>query len=460
MSNERLTGEIVFNNDGTANIVTDTGEVLIFDDDGSLHHFDYILKDPQIFDEEARQKYDELPHGERDPFLIELLKGFYRSNPEYAYFVQEQIYKEPLLLLNFFKGVSREHLKKCKIKAGKFKELGKRIETAEKAIQESPINYSDMKISHIWPILRIRDIFTESELAALYYIQNPREEEAGIDSVIIKRANKIELPIDKPNHFIWGSLETNTDGQLTINFNTLPDTPEKDALIFYSIDFNSLGDKVNITKKLTPFDKRVYISTAALFNAGNNIVTLSQIYYAMGYVGRPGKPDLEKLSKSITKMNSADIILDTSKEAKAIDGYREYFYKGKLLPMEEIIAVVNGKITESAIHLFREPPLMTFAKERKQITTVNLKILQSPISKTDANILIDDYLIERIQRGKRAKHSQLTILLDTLYENTNITTYKQRERAPGKIKKYLKHYKDVEAIKGYKITDKKIVIEL
>ena len=462
MSEEKLTGEIKFNADGTAEIATETGDLIfITDTDGEYSYLNYVFKDPAIFTDEARAKFEELPRNERDHFLTELLMAFYRDNPEYAFFMQEQIYKEPLLLLNFFKGASIEHFRKCKISEKVFNELQKRITTAEKAIAEKPINYSEIKIAQIWPILRIRDLFTESELASLYYMQNPQSQERETrNGILIKRAEKIIFPIDKPNRNLWKSLEANTGGQLKINFDMLPDTPEEEALIFYSIDFNSLNSNLKIAKKLTPFDKCVYRSTAALFNAGNNIVTLSQIYYAMGYTGNPGRLDLEKIGKSITKMSNADIVLDTTKEAKVIDKQSKFFYKGKLLPMEELIAVVNGKVTERAIHLFREPPVISFAKERKEVTTVELVMFQSPISKTDANLLIEDYLIERIQREKRAKNSKMTILLDTLYERANITSYKQKQRAPEKIKRYLNYYKDVEKIKNFKITDKKIIIEL
>lgn len=466
MNGERLTGKIIFHKDGTATVVNESGEVLltVTDQDREAYYFYYIMRDPKIFDDDAQEKFNELPVNEQEPFLMELLKDFYRRNPEYAYFIREQIYNEPLLLLNFFKGVSREHLKRCNITdAGTLKELQKRIKAAEKAIKEFPINYSDMKISHVWPILRIREIFTESELAALYYAQNPQEQTGNSgENVLMQRANKIEFPLDKMNHNIWRSLETNTDGQLKINFDMLSKETDASAMVLYSIDFDKLaglGDELKITKKLTPFDKLVYIAVSALYNAGNNIISLSQIYYAMGYTGRPGKTDLEKINNAITKMRRAEIFIDNSEESQVTNAYKNSLpYDGSLLPMERVIAYINGKITEGAIHLFREPPVMTFAKDRKQITTINLNVLQSPISKTDANLLIDGYLIERIKREKHTKKDQFTILLSTLYEYANITTSKQKQRAPNKIKRYLNHYKKVDLISGYKMTAEKIII--
>ena len=101
---------------------------------------------------------------------------------------------------------------------------------------------------------------------------------------------------------------------------------------------------------------------------------------------------------------------------------------------------------------------MTFAKDRKQVTTIDIKLLQSPISKTDANLLIDDYLLERIHKEKRTKKDSCTIVLDTLYKYANITTSKQKQRAPEKVKKYLNYYKETGLFKSYKMSNDKITI--
>ena len=75
--------------------------------------------------------------------------------------------------------------------------------------------------------------------------------------------------------------------------------------------------------------------------------------------------------------------------------YNHFRYDAALLPLERMQAIVNGQTVDSAFHLFREPPLITFAKERKQVTTIERKVLQTPISKTNQNLLIEDYLLER-----------------------------------------------------------------
>lgn len=135
----------------------------------------YLWADDVIFTEEKRTIYLGLPPEERPQFIIEAVNEFYRKNPEYADFETRTIYADPMTLLDFFKNVKRGHFKKAGIEdAGRYAEMRRRIEAAEEAIASNPIDYENIKLRPIWPILRIRSIFTESELAALYYLQHPQ----------------------------------------------------------------------------------------------------------------------------------------------------------------------------------------------------------------------------------------------------------------------------------------------
>lgn len=270
--------------------------------------------------------------------------------------------------------------------------------------------------------------------------------------ITIKGTENITYPVDKPNNNLWDNvwraLKENPDGQLTFAFDMAKNRSKEELPLYLSINFNELTD-VQITKKLTPFDKRVYIAVSALFDAGNLIITLSQIYKHMGYKGRAGGSDLEKIHKSIVKMMGAQISVDNELESKKYTRYKLFRYRGVLLPVEiGELYDVQGTLTDAAIHILKEPPLMSFAKGRDQVTTVSLKLLQSPVNKTDANLAIDDYLIVQINRAKKGKdHGRKRMLFKTIYKNTGIpdkpttnTEKQQKKRAPGKIEKYLKHY--------------------
>lgn len=272
-------------------------------------------------------------------------------------------------------------------------------------------------------------------------------------SVVAQRTDNVEFPLDKINSNAWKRFaEDYGDGQLSISFDMFPKKPNLQAITQFSINFDNLGDDLKITKRLQPFDKQVYVAVSAIYNAGNDITTATQIYYAMGYTGSPAPNQIKKIDDSLSKMLGATITIDNIQEHTALKGkekYPHFEYSGPLLPIERMTAKVNGQVAESAIHILSEPRLMTFAKQRKQVTTIDIALLQSPISKTDANLMIQDYLIERISHEKNKKTKTCRILFSTLFEKTQITTKKQRQRAPEKIETYLTHFQKKGLIKKY-----------
>ena len=284
------------------------------------------------------------------------------------------------------------------------------------------------------------------------------EKRAELPKATAKRAEIVDYPIDKINSNIWNLLQETTGRQLKLRLDMSKEGSKEIIPVYYSIDFEELENTgVKLTKKLLPFDKRVYIAVAALYNAGNKVMTLTQIHYAMGNTGRPSGNQLEKINESITKMRSANVFIDTLEESQKYN-YPRFKYEDYLLPVARATAIVNGQLADAAIQLSKEPPLITFAKQRKQLTVITVKVLQVPQNKTDANLLIEDYLIERIAQAKNGRQPK-KILYDTLYKHAQITTRKQKDRAPGKIQKCLDHYKACGMIAGYKMLTDSIQLE-
>lgn len=270
----------------------------------------------------------------------------------------------------------------------------------------------------------------------------------------------LHYPVDKPNSKIWRGLETATgNGQIRFSFDT-----GKNAPIYYGINFDALealDAGLKITKQLTPFDKRVYIAAAALYNAGNEVISATQIHKMMGNKEQPAPNQTKKINDSITKMGAARIFLSNEKEKQVNKKYPLYQYDGALLPFERLSAYINNTLTDSAIHLFREPPLVDFARKRQQVTTISRQLLESPVSKTEKNLQLEDYLLERIAHMKSTKSkAPRKMLLNTIYEKSGITTKKQKDRAPERIKKYLDHYKKTGWIKGFTMDKDSVTIHL
>ena len=261
---------------------------------------------------------------------------------------------------------------------------------------------------------------------------------------------KLDYPLDKVNGKIWTLIESGSipNGKIDV-----ARTGSKTQIpVFYSVDFSKLEeDGVSLSKKLEPYDERVYIAAAALYNTGREIMTLQQIYSAMGYSGDASFTDNQKINDSLTKMARTIIRIDNRREAETYK-YDHFTYDGYLLPMERVTAMSGGNITGSAIHVFREPPAITFARQRKQITTVDVHLLESPLSKTDANIRLEDYLIRRIARIKKdGSKTSNKILFETVFKNVGAATSMQRTRTRDKIKKLLEHYKQKQFVKNFKV---------
>ena len=301
--------------------------------------------------------------------------------------------------------------------------------------------------------------------------QEIRKERRGeLPKETVRPVTKADYPLDKVNAFIWSLLTEDQNGQLTffaMESQKGKNKKKKQELnLTYTIDFNALEEEgAKVSKRLTPTDKRVYIAISALFNAGNTTVTTEQIHKAMGGTSSPSVSQRTRINESVYKMGRAWITINDAQEHEAYNydidehrpggkgkGWTGGVYDGPLLPMERGQAIINGKLADAAIHLFREPPLLTFAKLRHQLTTIDIKLLQSSISKTDGNLLIEDYLLTRIARAKNTKGKRAEkILFKTLFEKTGITDKKQQRRTPAKVESYLKFYKEQYFIDNYKM---------
>lgn len=300
-------------------------------------------------------------------------------------------------------------------------------------------------------------------ILAVLELTGGEEEEALIpqlSNIFSTKVSAIEFPLDKLNSNIWRTAPDQIDGQIELEVEM--GKKGEGAIVTYSIDFEALEKDLQISKRLEPYDKRVYMAVNAIYNSREEKVdrmSITQIYKAMGYEKRPADTDIEKINNSITKMSKAHVTVDNLSETQKHKRQQYFSYDSPLLPCERVQGYVNGQFTEAILHIFREPPVISFAKAHGQLTTIPPALLQSPINKTRSNILLEDYLIDRIAKIKNGT-SPAKILLSTVYENTEITTVKQRQRAPEKIEKILDHFRSQGFIKSYKMDKISIVVKV
>lgn len=287
--------------------------------------------------------------------------------------------------------------------------------------------------------------------------EEPLRKRQHIPNVTSLAIRSIGYPTDKVNCHLWGNLRI---GKQTI----LKAESDRDrargkrADIIAMLNFEEL-DGVKISRPLTIYDKRVFIAVANLVNEGQYIITPTQIYRAMGNTAKPSQTDKEKIIESLSVLVRARVFIDNTTEAK-LYGYDRIKGDFALLKADIVTAFVDGQLTEGALEIAEFPKLFQFSIDRGQITTVPIKLLESPISKTKANMTLEDYLIRRIsQMNNPNKKVPNKILLSTLYEQCGIKDRMQKSRLVNdKLPKLLDHYVKTGYIKSYTLDDKSITI--
>lgn len=320
------------------------------------------------------------------------------------------------------------------------------------------------------------DNILEKAIKAAGYkpIEETASEDPLLPQVMKGNTEKLDYPLDVVNNSLWSGLGISArTGQFS--FEILPEYDNFDmkvanankrgkqaALILYGVDFSAVENSIDRT--LDQWDKRVYIAIGGLWHYYNDIekkppekvyITIKQIYYAMGYDGNPGDADRKKIYDSINKMSVARLYLNNYYELQIHKNRVTFDKTDALLDCQIITAKVNGIVADKVIKLKEEPALITFARERNQITTIRRSLLAAGINKSKYSMLIEDFLLIHISLLKNSNNgmNNPNVLYSTIFEYAKIPKgkngAKQQSRAKTIIKKLLEHYTAEGYIKGY-----------
>lgn len=224
-----------------------------------------------------------------------------------------------------------------------------------------------------------------------------------------------------------------------------------------SIDFDKLNGAVQIKsrKELTAYDREVHDAIITLFvDGGNEYITPQMIYQVM--TGNPDayleRKQTEAISESITKCMYSRLIIDASEEAKAY-GFDSYKYDGSLISGERVTATLNGTVAE-CLRILRKPVLYEYAEKKNQIGRFDIKLLNSPINKTEEIITLQGYLYRRIL-SMRGSNLSKTIVYDTVYNQIDVKAAspgalrKKKSKVRDQVKTILDYWKQEQFILGY-----------
>lgn len=183
------------------------------------------------------------------------------------------------------------------------------------------------------------------------------------------------------------------------------------------VTFSYEGIDILTKKEFNLFDQEVHDAVVSLFKAGNKYITSSMVYRAM--TGKTKSeyihPDkLKEIEESIDKCMFSKLVIDASEEA-AYFGYEEAKYDGALLSAEKMTIKMGGNRV-AAYQILVEPLLYRYAKAGKQISTIDIKLLDTPVSKTNDNIVLQGYLLRKIEAMKSDRTAERTILYEDIYK--------------------------------------------
>lgn len=225
------------------------------------------------------------------------------------------------------------------------------------------------------------------------------------------------------------------------------------SFAYKNVDIYTPADSED--KGFTSLDKEVHDAVVSLYAAGNKVFSPAMVYRTMA-----GKSDsafvpqekLREVTASIHKCMSSIITIDASEEA-GIYGMEARYSQNLIYAKSVTLRTKGWEI--SAFMLIDEPVLYKYAKMKRQLFSVPLRVLDSPPSKTNDIIVLQGYLI-RIVETLRRPGSKLSpeILYRTLYELLDCQDAPKQKllRVRTNVKAILDYWVEIGYIKAYSET--------
>ena len=283
------------------------------------------------------------------------------------------------------------------------------------------------------------------------------------NSIRTRYPNRFVSPVDKVSNIAFNYAEVKNlmlyDGH-PVSILVGKQGSKKEIATMVSINFDEIekrGVEIFGSKELSMYDREVHDAIATLCVEGENRwITPQMIYQTM-----TGDPEArlhtkqtEAINNSVTKMMHSYIIIDATREAQAF-GFDNFQYDGSLIPAERVTVTLNGN-TVVGIHLLRIPPLYEYAERKGQIGRADIKLLNSPLNKTEETAVLQGYLLRRILAIKNPHNKQSNhIVYETIYKQLEISApndnalRKKKIDIRKKVKAILDYWKKVGFIKEY-----------
>lgn len=215
------------------------------------------------------------------------------------------------------------------------------------------------------------------------------------------------------------------------------------------------GLDIQTSSKLTQFDREVLDAVATLA-PHMSVISAGSIYRVI--TGKMQdcsvtKSQKDKVARSMAKLRTCLINIDITdglKNNSSLADVQELMFNEYLLSYAE----VRHK-TPNGINVFYEimkmPPLFRFAEIMDKISAIPLRLLDTPLPKTDGILSMQSFLLRSIEEMKRSNSSEITILWDRIYAFAEATESdrNQKKRVRNNAQKVLDWWIQENYIRTY-----------
>lgn len=254
------------------------------------------------------------------------------------------------------------------------------------------------------------------------------------------------------------STPSGESGEISIADSEISDYSDLPVETRISLSFNKDESRgVSCSRVLTNFDREV-IDAVSTLASNAQIMTAAMIYRVI--TGKDdsvavSQPQKKRVEESMNRCAECRVVIDITSELKGNGGSSDnesLQYMGHAINYEAI-KHQKGRGTTTYYKINTMPPFYRFAERLGKISVVPLRLLDSPVSKTDNIIAIQSYLLREIDSMKRAESKPRTIEWEIIYQMA-IQEGKKESRQENKrtrdtIQKILDFWVTEEFIRGY-----------
>jgi len=275
------------------------------------------------------------------------------------------------------------------------------------------------------------------------------------DSIQSHYPSYMVSPEDRISSMLFSNSLSSEPQQVTIDSLLSIHAHESDTAIA-SINFEALeGISISNNGKLSNYDKEVYKAVCSLYAEGKNqYITLQMIYRTMtaNANAKITQSSVERITETIDRARSLQLTVQAP-NVKTTKGEEGLTLKAKLLEGRIVSKTINGKTVDFVLKISETPILFQYASSVDRVSRINAEILNTPINKTDNNLVLQGFLSSRIDIMKRDSNASNIIFYKDAYSyvlsENEVDDKKRTLKIRNNAKTILKYWKEKNHILNY-----------